>query len=111
MRITPTGIQLNGDAMAMDTLMASHITSKPGVPLVVDSTQNITMTARDAQGRAANKIFLGKWCASFNAKLPGWHRRRPYYYGEPFMQMTERQRRPTRRGFRNNETQALDSKA
>ncbi|XP_057377649.1 zeta-sarcoglycan-like [Daphnia carinata] len=60
MKITPSGIQLNGEAMVLDSLMTSQISSKRGQPLVFDSSQNITLTARDAQGRAANKIFLGE---------------------------------------------------
>ena len=60
MKITPSGIQLNGEAMVLDSLMTSQISSKRGQPLVFDSSQNITLTARDAQGRTANKIFLGK---------------------------------------------------
>lgn len=59
MKITPSGIQLNGEAMVLDTLITSHISAKQGQPLVFDSSQNITMNARDAQGRIANKIFLG----------------------------------------------------
>ncbi|KAI9555117.1 hypothetical protein GHT06_017632 [Daphnia sinensis] len=59
MKITPSGIQLNGEAMVLDTLITSHISAKQGQPLVFDSSQNITMNARDAQGRTANKIFLG----------------------------------------------------
>jgi hypothetical protein len=60
MKITPSGIQLNGEAMVLDTLITSQISAKHGQPLVFDSSQNITLNARDAQGRIANKIFLGK---------------------------------------------------
>jgi hypothetical protein len=59
MKITPSGIQLNGEAMVLDTLITSQISAKQGHPLVFDSNQNITLNARDAQGRIANKIFLG----------------------------------------------------
>jgi len=59
LKITPSGIQLNGEAMAMDTLMASHISARKGRPLVMDSSQNITITARDNQGRSYNQLFLG----------------------------------------------------
>ena len=57
MRITPNGITLNGDAMVMDSLWTSKISSKR--PLVVDSSYNITLTARDPQGRLANRLVLG----------------------------------------------------
>lgn len=60
MKITPNGIQLNGEAMVLDSLMTSQITSKRGQPLTFDSSQNVTLTARDTQGRMANRIFLGK---------------------------------------------------
>ncbi|XP_046632590.1 zeta-sarcoglycan-like [Daphnia pulicaria] len=60
MKITPSGIQLNGEAMVLDTLITSQISAKQGHPLVFDSNQNITLNARDAQGRIANKIFLGE---------------------------------------------------
>jgi len=59
LKITPSGIQLNGEAMAMDTLMTSHIHAREGRPLVLDSSQNITITARDNQGRSYNQLFLG----------------------------------------------------
>jgi len=59
MKITPGGIQLNGDAMMLDSLMTSSISSKKGQPLTFESSQNVTLTARDSQGRVANRIFLG----------------------------------------------------
>lgn len=59
MKITPGGIQLNGDAMMLDSLMTSSISSKKGQPLIFESSQNVTLTARDSQGRVANRIFLG----------------------------------------------------
>lgn len=59
MKITPNGIQLNGEAMVLDTLLTSQISSKPGRSLTIDSSRNITLTARDDQGRIANKLFLG----------------------------------------------------
>ena len=65
MKITPNGIQLNGEAMVLDTLLTSQISSKPGRSLTIDSSRNITLTARDDQGRIANKLFLGEsgfWC-------------------------------------------------
>ena len=61
LKITPSGIQLNGEAMAMDTLMTSHIHAREGRPLVLDSSQNITITARDNQGRSYNQLFLGNF--------------------------------------------------
>lgn len=60
MKITPSGIQLNGEAMVLDTLITSHISAKDGQPLIFDSSQNITLNARDDHGRTVNKIFLGK---------------------------------------------------
>merc|ERR1712136_99016 len=39
--------------------MASHISARKGRPLVMDSSQNITITARDNQGRSYNQLFLG----------------------------------------------------
>ena len=59
MKITPSGIQLNGEAMILDSLLTSQINSRRGRSLVMDSSQNITLTARDSQGRLANQIFLG----------------------------------------------------
>ena len=60
LKMTPSGIQLNGEAMAMDTLMTSHVHARNGRPLLIDSSQNITLTARDNQGRSYNQLFLGK---------------------------------------------------
>jgi len=59
LKMTPSGIQLNGEAMAMDTLMTSHVHARNGRPLLIDSSQNITLTARDNQGRSYNQLFLG----------------------------------------------------
>ena len=67
MRITPNGIKLNGDAMVMDSLWTSQISSKR--PLVVESSYNITLTARDTQGRLANRLVLGILYLKFNLEL------------------------------------------
>lgn len=80
MKITPSGIQLNGEAMVLDTLITSHISAKQGQPLVFDSSQNITMNARDAQGRIANKIFLGK------LPLPNFFRFFKFWYIKSYVQ-------------------------
>lgn len=78
MKITPGGIQLNGDAMILDSLMTSSVSSKKGQPLTVESSQSVTLNARDSQGRIANKVFLGtiKQLSSSNrlyyASKPDW---------------------------------------
>ena len=71
LRITPTGIQLNGEAMVLDTLLTSQISSKRGLSL--DSSQNITMTTRDTQGRIATQLFLGNSLIDTRSLTHGLH--------------------------------------
>lgn len=60
LRIVAGGIQLNGQAMVLDSLIASSISSRKNQPITIESSRNFTVNARDSEGRVINRIFLGK---------------------------------------------------
>ncbi|KAG8232879.1 hypothetical protein J437_LFUL004749, partial [Ladona fulva] len=57
LRIVAGGIQLNGQAMILDTLVASSIKSRRGQPITIESSRNFSVNARDDQGRVVNRLF------------------------------------------------------
>ncbi|PSN47579.1 Delta-sarcoglycan [Blattella germanica] len=59
LRIVTGGIQLSGQAMVLDALIASSIRSRRGQPITVESSRNFTVNARDEEGRVVNRLFLG----------------------------------------------------
>ncbi|XP_069704085.1 delta-sarcoglycan isoform X2 [Periplaneta americana] len=59
LRIVTGGIQLSGQAMVLDALIASSIRSKRGQPITVESSHNFTVNTRDDGGRVVNRLFLG----------------------------------------------------
>ncbi|XP_021925157.1 delta-sarcoglycan isoform X4 [Zootermopsis nevadensis] len=59
LRIVTGGIQLSGQAMVLDALLASSIRSRRGQPITVESSRNFTINTRDEGGRIVNRIFLG----------------------------------------------------
>jgi hypothetical protein len=60
LRIVTGGIQLSGQAMVLDALLASSIRSRKGQPITVESSRNFTINTRDEGGRIVNRIFLGE---------------------------------------------------
>ncbi|XP_067004748.1 delta-sarcoglycan [Anabrus simplex] len=59
LRIVAGGIQLSGQAMVLDALIASSIRSRKGQPISIESSRNFTVNTRDEEGRITNRIFLG----------------------------------------------------
>src|SRR5258705_167414 len=59
MKIIPGGIQLRGEAMVLDKLIASKFGSRKGQPIQVESSRNISLMARNSDGRVNSKLFLG----------------------------------------------------
>ncbi|XP_046394688.1 delta-sarcoglycan-like isoform X2 [Ischnura elegans] len=59
LRIVAGGIQLNGQAMILDTLVASSIKSRRGQPITIESSRNFSVNARNDEGRIVNRLFLG----------------------------------------------------
>ncbi|XP_071452781.1 delta-sarcoglycan-like [Hetaerina americana] len=60
LRIVAGGIQLNGQAMILDSLVASSIRSRRGQPIAIESSRNFTVNTRDDDGRVINRLFLGE---------------------------------------------------
>ncbi|XP_046994889.1 delta-sarcoglycan [Schistocerca americana] len=58
LRIVSGGVQLRGQALVMDTLLASSIRSRRGYPLLFESSRNFTVKTRDHNGRVASSLFL-----------------------------------------------------
>ncbi|GLH06835.1 Zeta-sarcoglycan, partial [Gryllus bimaculatus] len=58
LRIVAGGVQLRGQALVLDALLASSIRSRRGQPISVESARNFTATARDARGRVASRLVL-----------------------------------------------------
>ncbi|XP_046395178.1 delta-sarcoglycan-like [Ischnura elegans] len=60
LRIVAGGIQLNGQAMILDSLVASSIRSRRGQPIAIESSRNFSVNTRDDDGRIINRLFLGE---------------------------------------------------
>ncbi|KAK9708668.1 Sarcoglycan complex subunit protein [Popillia japonica] len=58
LKIVSGGIRLEGKAFVLDSLIASSIRSKTGQPIIIESSRNITLTTRDANGLLENLIYL-----------------------------------------------------
>lgn len=61
LKITNGGLKLSGRTLVTNRLVASAIRSRIGRPLLVESTANITLTTRNAQGRVLNSLKLSKY--------------------------------------------------
>ncbi|XP_026820169.1 zeta-sarcoglycan [Rhopalosiphum maidis] len=69
MKITHGGLRLSGRTLVTNRLVASAIRSRTGHPLLIESTANVTLTARNSQGRLVNSLKLtkdGLECAQAN---------------------------------------------
>jgi hypothetical protein len=60
LRVVAGGIQLNGQAMVLDALVASTIRSRRGQPISIDSSRNFSVNARDHDGRIVSQLYLGE---------------------------------------------------
>ncbi|CAG0883576.1 unnamed protein product [Cyprideis torosa] len=75
LKIISEGLLLDGEAYVLDRLVASHIKSRLGVPLVFEGSKNITFYARRSGSKLQNRLTLGQpqgWWGSapnFRAEL------------------------------------------
>ncbi|KAL0274571.1 UNVERIFIED_CONTAM: hypothetical protein PYX00_002673 [Menopon gallinae] len=60
LRIVSGGLQLSGQAMVLDSLIASSIRSRRGQPISIESSRNFTVSTRDAGGRVSSRMVLDK---------------------------------------------------
>lgn len=60
LRVVTGGLQLNGQAMVLDALIASNIRSRKGQPITIESSMNFSLNVRDEEGAMASQMFLGK---------------------------------------------------
>lgn len=59
LKIVPGGVQLAGQAMALDSLYASSIRSRRGQAITLESSRNFSINVRDDEGYLSNRLFLG----------------------------------------------------
>ena len=59
LKILSNGLRLDGKAYILDSLLASHIRSRLGKSLDIESSRNITLNARDEHGQLSAQIKLG----------------------------------------------------
>lgn len=64
MKIVQGGLKLSGRTLIMDRLVASAIRSRAGRPILIESTANITLSARNSQGRLVNSLKLSEFGAA-----------------------------------------------
>lgn len=60
LKIVTGGLKLEGKAFVLDSLIASSIKSRTGQPIIVESSKNLTMKARNRNGFVDSSVFLGK---------------------------------------------------
>ncbi|CAG9823204.1 unnamed protein product [Phaedon cochleariae] len=59
LKIVSGGLKLEGKAFILDSLIASSIRSRVNQPIVIESTRNLTMRARDGNGYANSWMVIG----------------------------------------------------
>lgn len=59
LKVVAGGLQLSGQALVLDMLRASTIRSRHAQPISVESSRNLTINTRDADGFLENQLFLG----------------------------------------------------
>lgn len=59
LKVIPGGIQLRGEAILLNNLVASRIRSRKATPIRLESPTNISLVARGADGRVHNRLTLG----------------------------------------------------
>ncbi len=60
MKVNGGGIELHGESIVLDKLIASKIASRRGLPLHLESTRNISLLARGRDGQVQQKLYLGE---------------------------------------------------
>jgi len=60
MKITHGGLRLSGRTLVTNRLVASAIRSRVGHPLLIESTANVTLSARNSLGRQVNSLKLSE---------------------------------------------------
>ena len=61
LKILGQGILLDGEAYILDRLVAAHVRSRRGVPIVFESSRNITLFADRSDGsKLHNRLTLGE---------------------------------------------------
>ncbi|KAJ8394448.1 hypothetical protein AAFF_G00046590 [Aldrovandia affinis] len=59
LRITPTGLELQGDSEFMQPLYAKEIQSRPGRPLFLQSSRNVSINILDGKNMAITQLVAG----------------------------------------------------
>ncbi|XP_048884299.1 uncharacterized protein LOC125750481 isoform X2 [Brienomyrus brachyistius] len=59
LRITKTGLELNGDSEFLRPLYAKEIQSRPGSPLFLQSSKNVSINILDGKNRAVTQLVAG----------------------------------------------------
>lgn len=59
LRILEEGIRLDGEAEFTHSLYTTTLESRKGLPLKIESAQNITLNARNKNGQIINRLFIG----------------------------------------------------
>lgn len=59
LRVTENGIRLEGESEFLFPLYAKEIRSRTDSPLLVDSSQNVTINARDSNGHVTGRLTMG----------------------------------------------------
>ncbi|XP_050426502.1 delta-sarcoglycan isoform X2 [Adelges cooleyi] len=71
-KVVNGGIRLSGHSVVLDRLIASTIRSRVGYPISIESAANISIFARNSQGRLVNSLKLTKdklECAATSFKV------------------------------------------
>ncbi|XP_078078264.1 gamma-sarcoglycan isoform X7 [Mustelus asterias] len=59
LRVTENGIRLEGESEFLFPLYAKEIRSRVDSPLLVDSSQNVTVNARNSEGQVTGRLTVG----------------------------------------------------
>ncbi|XP_078401553.1 gamma-sarcoglycan isoform X2 [Cetorhinus maximus] len=59
LRVTENGIRLEGESEFLFPLYAKEIRSRKDSPLLVDSSQNVTVNARNSEGQVTGRLTVG----------------------------------------------------
>uniref|UniRef100_A0A3B3T962 Sarcoglycan delta n=1 Tax=Paramormyrops kingsleyae TaxID=1676925 RepID=A0A3B3T962_9TELE len=59
LRITKTGLELNGDSEFLRPLYAKEIQSRPGSPLFLQSSKNVSISILDGKNKAVTQLVAG----------------------------------------------------
>uniref|UniRef100_UPI00398E9F6B gamma-sarcoglycan isoform X1 n=2 Tax=Pristiophorus japonicus TaxID=55135 RepID=UPI00398E9F6B len=68
LRVTENGIRLEGESEFLFPLYAKEIRSRMDSPLLVDSSQNVTVNARNSEGQVTGRLTVGPSTVQANGK-------------------------------------------